>query len=137
MVFRIFRQNQKATKWIYLFVTIFTMLTFSVTGAIYDWMQGSKAEQTSAGSFILPSGKKVTIGAEQFRLISQQLSRFDSLFPQQRFKESERIWEFLIADALAVDSGLIATREDLQEGIQQLLTGVPADQLEATVWVLV
>lgn len=132
MVFRIFRQNQKATKWIYLVVTVFTMLTFSVTGAIYDWMQGSKAERTSAGSFVLPSGKKVTIGAEQFRLISQQLSRFDSLFPEQRFKESERIWEFLIADALAADSGLIATREDLQAGIQQLLTGVPADQLEAT-----
>lgn len=100
MAFRWFRKNKNTTRWLYIGVTVFVMVTFTVTGAMLDGLADESASSV-AGSFKLPGGKPVEIGVNKFRRVSNQLARLGS-----KQAGDDQVWEFLMLDALAEDAGV-------------------------------
>lgn len=126
MVFRLIRQNEKATKWIYIVVVVFTMFTFSVTGAVYAWFHDDGSTEGVAGSFVTTNGRAVDIDEQEFGFTKMRLARINN----DAFKDDEAVWQFLMVDALAQDAGIRISDEMLSASIQEIFDnqGIPADQ---------
>lgn len=107
MSFHWFRKNKTATRWIYIILTLFTMLTFSVTGAVTDFFKGGPSKSI-VGTFKTPSGKTVEIDSDDFRFTAQTLSR-----ATYQTHQDEDVWKFIIMDALAGEAGIQVSDEML------------------------
>jgi len=100
MVFRWFRQNKKATKWLYIGVTIFVMVTFTVTGAMLDGLADKSGEEI-AGRFVTKGGETIEVKRLEFRALSQQLSRMG-----RGSADDEGVWQFIMLERLANEAGV-------------------------------
>lgn len=101
MAFRWFRQNKEATKWIYIFITIFVMLTFSITGAMVSSFGGRDKASVSAGSFRNLNGETVDISQLEYHNISQVAHRLAG-----RNMTEEAVWSHIMLDRLGRDAGI-------------------------------
>ena len=54
MAFRWFRKNKELTRWMYITVTVFVMVTFTVTGAMLSGL-ADDSDTVLAGSFVTVS----------------------------------------------------------------------------------
>ncbi len=113
MVFRWFRKNKQLTRWMYIVVTVFVMVTFTVTGAMLQGLSDESGEVVM-GSFETPGGRTVVVKAEEFTSLARQLARLES----SRIND-ERVWEFLMLDALADEAGVVAGDEVLATAMRQ------------------
>ncbi len=126
MVFRFFRQNKQAAKWFYGIVTVFTMFTFSVTGAIYAFFREKEPGAEVAGSFVTPSGRKITVTQEDLRIESMKLARI----AREEYKDDDAQWTFLMLDALANEMGIQVSDQMLTESLTAMFDqySIPADK---------
>ena len=116
MAFRWFRKNKNTTRWLYILVTIFVMVTFTVTGAMLTGLKDDSNE-VLAGSFVTPLGEKIDITAVEFRQLSYQLSRLQ----YGRNITEKDVWRMVMMDARAVEAGIVVSDEMLKAYIRQAL----------------
>ncbi len=122
MAFRFFRQNKELTRWLYIGVTIFVMVTFTVTGAMLSGLT-DEGSGGLAGTFVTPKGKTVEISTEQFRRTSQSRNRF--------FNEDQNAtWRFLMLETLAEEAGIHVPEKHLHLLIRQALPVGSVDEYE-------
>lgn len=126
MVFRLIRQNKKATRWVYIIVTVFTMFTFSITGAVYAWFDSADSANGVAGTFVTTSGRTVEVSEQEFGFTQMKLARINN----DAFKDDEQVWAFLMSDALAEDAGVRISDEMLSAQFRRIFDsqGIPAAQ---------
>ncbi|MBI4878194.1 MAG: hypothetical protein HY812_00840 [Planctomycetes bacterium] len=122
MVFRWFRKNKQFTRWMYILVTVFVMVTFTVTGAMLQGLS-DESDEVVVGSFETPGGRTVMVRAEEYGRLARQLARLES----SRVKD-ERVWEFLMLDALADEAGIVAGDDLLAEAMRQTFPFKSDDQ---------
>ena len=103
MAFRWFRKNKNATKWMYILITVFVMLTFSITGAMVDSFTGPDRSSRLAGSFRTPSGEDVEITNLDYSTVSRLLARV-------RGNPSEQdVWSIIMLDELGKEAGIVVS----------------------------
>ncbi|MBL8767774.1 MAG: hypothetical protein JNL94_10435 [Planctomycetes bacterium] len=100
MALRYFRKNKKMTKWIYIGLTVVVMLTFSVTGSIYDFLSGGGDD--FVGSFTTPQGNEVVVRRPEWQRWNQRVSGMNA---RSRITD-DAVWEMLMMDAVARESGV-------------------------------
>jgi hypothetical protein len=100
MALRYFRKNKKMTKWIYIGLTVVVMLTFSVTGSIYDFLSGGGDD--FVGSFTTPMGNEVVVRRPEWARWNQRVSGFN----QRGRVTDDAVWEMLMMDAVARENGV-------------------------------
>lgn len=118
MVFRWFRQNKQATKWLYIGVTIFVMVTFTVTGAMLDGLSDDSGKRV-AGRFVTKGGETIEVTAIDFRNRSQRLNRMAG----GRIEE-EGVWQVIMLDALADEAGIVVGDEMRNRYIRAALSSI-------------
>ena len=114
MAFRWFRKNKNATRWMYILVTVFVMVTFTITGAMLDGLSDT-SESDLAGSFVTPGGKTVEVNAHEFRQLSFRMARMFG----GRDVGDERTWTTLMMDARAEEAGIVVSDRMLKAYIRQ------------------
>ncbi|MFH0944364.1 MAG: SurA N-terminal domain-containing protein [Planctomycetota bacterium] len=114
MAFRWFRKNKNTTRWLYILVTVFVMVTFTVTGAMLQGLSDESAEAL-AGSFVTPKGEKVALTAGEFRQLSYKMSR---LFGGRNMDEKQ-VWQTVMLDARAKETGIEVSERMLKAYIRQ------------------
>lgn len=126
MVFRLIRQNKKATRWVYIVVTVFTMFTFSITGAVYAWFNSGESADGVAGTFVTTSGRTVEVSEQEFGFTQMKLARINN----DAFSKDEPVWAFLMSDALAEDAGIRISDEMLAAQLRGIFEsqGIPPAQ---------
>ncbi|MBK6939866.1 MAG: hypothetical protein IPH13_06600 [Planctomycetes bacterium] len=100
MALRYFRKNKKMTKWIYIGLTVVVMLTFSVTGSIYDFLSGGGDDLV--GSFTTPQGNEIVVRRPEWARWNQRVSGMN----QQSRITDDAVWQMLMMDAVARESGV-------------------------------
>lgn len=100
MALRYFRKNKKMTKWIYIGLTVVVMLTFSVTGSIYDFLSGGGDDLV--GSFTTPQGNEIVVRRPEWARWNQRVSGMN----QQSRVDDDAVWQMLMMDAVARESGV-------------------------------
>ncbi len=115
MAFRWFRQNKQATKWLYIGITIFVMVTFTVTGAMLDGLSDDSAERV-AGRFVTKGGETVEVKAVDLRNLSYRLGRLSG----GRI-EDEGVWRHIMLETLADEAGIVVGDDVLKRYIRSTL----------------
>jgi len=123
MVFRSLRRYQRP---LLIGVTVFVLLTFSITGAVITALAPS-AERDFA-RFVLPSGRTVLVDYGMFREFGVILGQVGPFAPQpgggdrQRLEE-EDVFSFLMLYSLATDLGLDVGTTDVRTVLQGIFQG--------------
>src|SRR5262245_33041223 len=120
MALRFFRRNKQFTKWFYIVITVVVMITFSITGAMYQGL--TEDDQASGGVMKMPSGKTVEIPGYRFQQVSNWFGVFGG-----RGVTSEDVWRYIMLDELAKDTGVEVSDASLSKSLRQLF-GIASDE---------
>ncbi len=105
MALRWFRQNKRFTRWVYLIITIFVMLTFSVTLSVEQFFSCAGDPNKVAGRFET-NGNVHEIHGNELTALRQNMERL-GMVPRERADEA--VWQFLMTDTLAKEAGFVVT----------------------------
>lgn len=128
MALRWFRQHPNATKWIFIGLTGFVMLTFPITDAL---VPNSRPDAELLGTFRTFGGETVEVDSDHYHEFSQKFAR---CFGVRNIRD-EDVWQMLMLDKLAQEAGVSVSSEMLadfmkargitnQQTYQSVLAGV-------------
>ncbi|MGH7150343.1 MAG: hypothetical protein ACREIU_06585, partial [Planctomycetota bacterium] len=104
-------------------VTLFVLLTFSITGTVIDAFR-SKADPGIA-TFTLPSGTAVAIDRATFQDYASGCSMTVGQLPFRRTRlNEEEVFRFIVLHRLALEAGLDVSQESVNEFLQSWPLGM-------------
>ncbi|MEQ8762680.1 MAG: SurA N-terminal domain-containing protein [Planctomycetota bacterium] len=128
MDFKWFERHQKG---LLVVLTIFTVLTFSITGALYSIIQpeGAPDGPDTAGTYrSLTTGEEIEVSAEEFTNRLRQLHTIYSLLGSQSNVDNRQVWTNIVLLNEAMENGVWVSDEELTRQLQTMLNGVSQER---------
>ncbi len=122
MTFKWFEKHQKG---LLVVLTVFTVLTFSITGAIYGLFDDSGADSDVpevAGTFRPPStGETIEVSTEDFYAKLRMLHTIESTFSGQSNVDNRAVWRHIVILDEARRNGVYVSDNELIDFMKQAL----------------
>ena len=104
-------------------ITVFVLLTFSITGTVISAFRGKEAPWIAA--FTLPSGTRVEIDRATFQDYASGCSLTVGRLPFRRSRiDEEEVFRFIVLHRLALEAGLDVSKESVNEFLQSWPLGM-------------